>query len=102
MPTAVLIDGAYFLRRFSSTFPNLSPDKPSSVALGVITLAAYHIAVRIGPSQTLAAMETWRFRPEESEHLYRIFFYDCALWTGRCLAGLQKTGQPDHPWRQKL
>jgi uncharacterized LabA/DUF88 family protein len=78
MPTAVLIDGAYFLRRFSSTFPNLNVDDPKAAALAVVAMAAYHVAVRIGPAQTLAAIENVRFRPEESQHLYRIFFYDCA------------------------
>jgi uncharacterized LabA/DUF88 family protein len=81
MPTAVLIDGAYFLRRFSSSFPTLSAENPKAVALGVVAMAAYHVAVRLGPTQTLAAIDGVKFRPEESPHLYRIFFYDCAPLT---------------------
>ncbi len=77
MPTAVLIDGAYFLRRFSSSFPDRQVESPKDVALAVVAMAAYHIAVRLGPAQTLAAIDHHKFQPEESEHLYRIFFYDC-------------------------
>jgi uncharacterized protein (TIGR00288 family) len=83
MPTAVLIDGAYFLRRFHSSFPNLDANSAKDVEIGVIAMAAYHLSVRLGPQQMIAAMDHAKFRFEESEYLYRIFFYDCAPLTKR-------------------
>jgi uncharacterized LabA/DUF88 family protein len=77
MPTAILIDGAYFLRRFSSTFPDLDARSPDDVALAVSSLATYHVAFRLGAKPMLSAIEAGDFLPEESPHLYRIFFYDC-------------------------
>jgi uncharacterized LabA/DUF88 family protein len=77
LPTAILIDGAYFLRRFSHTFPTLDAHSPEDVAYGVEHLAAYHIAIRLGPKPTLAALEAGAFLPNEHPQLYRIFFYDC-------------------------
>jgi uncharacterized LabA/DUF88 family protein len=81
MPTAVFIDGAYFLRRFLASFPNLDATSAEDVKIAVTTLAAYHLAVRLGPQQMMAAIDNAKFRFEESEHLYRIFFYDCAPLT---------------------
>ena len=77
LPTAILIDGAYFLWRFNSAFPALDPESPSDVALAVSSIADYHIASRLGPKPTLAAINAGDFLPVESSHLYRIFFYDC-------------------------
>ena len=77
MPTAVVIDGAYFLRRFSHSFPDFSATDADDIALGVISMAAYHVATRLQarPEWTTATQN--RFRPEETSELYRIFFYDC-------------------------
>lgn len=83
MPTAVVIDGAFFLRRFSSAFPNLDPRDADDVALGVIGMAAYHVAVRVKASPAMQVTDSTQFRPEESGELYRIFFYDCPPLTKR-------------------
>ena len=47
MPTAVVIDGAFFLRRFKHSFPNLRPEIAEDVAVGVVSLAAFHVATRL-------------------------------------------------------
>lgn len=83
MPTAVVIDGAYFLRRFRHTFPNLNPNSPEDICRGVSGIADYHLAARLGPVPTLRAIEAREFLPVESPHLYRIFFYDCPPLTKR-------------------
>ena len=83
MPTAVVIDGAFFLRRFNSAFPNLDATNPQDVATGVICMAAYHVAVRVQAGSVSTATERANFRPEESGQLYRIFFYDCPPLTKR-------------------
>jgi len=83
MPTAIVIDGAYFLRRFRHTFPDLNPTSPENVCLGVSAIADYHLAARLGPLPTLRAIEAKEFLPVESSHLYRIFFYDCPPLTKR-------------------
>ncbi len=77
MPTSVLIDGAYFLRRFSSSFPKLNSQDPKDVAWAVVYIAAHHLAVRNNPAQQLDAIDKFKFKPEESTQFYRIFFYDC-------------------------
>jgi uncharacterized LabA/DUF88 family protein len=77
MPTAIVVDGAYFLHRFRHTFPNLNASDPKAVAYGLIFMPAWHIAIRLGPRPTLAAIQSADFRPEETSELYRIFFYDC-------------------------
>jgi uncharacterized LabA/DUF88 family protein len=83
MPTAIVIDGAYFLRRFRHTFPDLDPTSPEDVCRGVSGIADYHLAARLGPVPTLRAIEAKEFLPLESSHLYRIFFYDCPPLTKR-------------------
>lgn len=77
MSTALVIDGAYFLRRFKKAFPKRDPSDPQAVAKAVEWLAFYHVATRITPSVMNAKLATQQWRPEESEFLYRIFFYDC-------------------------
>lgn len=88
MPTAVVIDGAYFLRRFKHRYPDLDPQNAKEVALGVIWLAAAHVAIRVGVDPTTSIGQadgkkildtSWA----ESKDLYRIFFYDCAPLTKR-------------------
>jgi uncharacterized LabA/DUF88 family protein len=91
MPTAVVIDGAYFLRRFHHSFPNLDPACAQDLTLGVVMLAAYHVTTRLNANPVLQAIDGGeydpakmpRFRPEESPELYRIFFYDCPPLTKR-------------------
>ena len=77
MATAIVIDGAYFLRRFGSTFPKLDSMSPEAIGYGITFLAAWHLAIRLGPRETLDQIERNRFRPEETPALYRVFFYDC-------------------------
>ena len=61
MQTAVLIDGAFFLRRFHAVFTGRDHLDPTEVADTAFALAVAHIR-----------------RVERPRHaLYRIFFYDC-------------------------
>ncbi len=84
MPTAVVIDGAFFLRRFSNAFPNLDSGKAEDVALGVMCIAAFHVSTRLHATPTWNGnVDGERYRPEETPELYRIFFYDCPPWTKR-------------------
>ncbi len=71
MPTAIVVDGAYFLRRFSSRYPHLDVLNPSEVTVGIYALAIGHLGVR--------DKAAWARQDNlvESDLLYRIFFYDC-------------------------
>lgn len=83
MPTAVVIDGAYFLRRFRHSFPHLDASDPRQVAWAVVYMAGWHLAVR-NKSEPVAAGDLEKgFRPSESPSLYRVFFYDCPPLTKR-------------------
>jgi uncharacterized LabA/DUF88 family protein len=76
MPTAVVIDGAFFLRRFSHRYPELDPHRSADVVLGV---GADPVNL-IGQVNGRKVLDTkWT----ESPDLYRIFFYDCAPLTKR-------------------
>jgi uncharacterized LabA/DUF88 family protein len=88
MPTAVVIDGAFFLRRFKHRYPELDPHSPIDVTLGVMWLAAAHVAIRVGADSSKLigesrGVKTFDTRWTESADLYRIFFYDCAPLTKR-------------------
>jgi uncharacterized LabA/DUF88 family protein len=92
MPTAIMIDGAYYLRRFRYSFPNADAKIASEVAAGVMILAAWHVATSIRDTDILDMLEHRRFdavrneaytRMVESQSLYRIFFYDCPPLTKR-------------------
>jgi uncharacterized LabA/DUF88 family protein len=60
MPTAILIDGVFFLKRFSRCYPSKDPRDPVVVAKTAFELALSHLEDKEGKRQ-----------------LYRIFFYDC-------------------------
>jgi uncharacterized LabA/DUF88 family protein len=81
MPTAVVIDGAYFLRRFKHSFAKLDSNDAQQVASGLLRLVVFHLMKRVDTSPVWAnsnRAETKHFRPHETSELYRIFFYDCA------------------------
>jgi uncharacterized LabA/DUF88 family protein len=61
MPTAILIDGGFFLRRFRTCYPQKSPDEPQIVAKTAFELALSHLEEKGGIRHDL----------------YRVFFYDC-------------------------
>jgi uncharacterized protein (TIGR00288 family) len=77
MRTAILVDGAFFLRRFRSCFPHHDAHDAKSVAYGLRLLAESHVAKTIDPevlqANTYAATPTLL----ESKSFYRLFFYDC-------------------------
>lgn len=62
MLTAILIDGAFFLKRFPKIYPNCNPMSPHAVADTAHRMACYHLNDRKGTPV---------------HDLYRIFFYDC-------------------------
>ncbi len=76
MSTAVVIDGAFFLRRFHHSFPDLDRADARAIAAGVIGIAAFHTAAGLGWAAKSAAREAVQSQQESTE-LYRIFFYDC-------------------------
>ena len=77
MPTAVVIDGAFFLWRFKNSFPDHEPNNPAHIAECVRLLAHWHVVQRIGPLKVQADIRDLGLIPEETNELYRIFFYDC-------------------------
>lgn len=95
MPTAVLIDGAYFLRRFKGRYPSLDPSDPKAVAFGTLWLAALHVALRANQSPPAMNIENgvltgFDMQWIESNDLYRIFFYDCPPLTKRAHLPISK------------
>ena len=77
MATAILVDGAFFLRRFKHCFPDHDRGDPTSVAHGLGMLAYWHLVQRLGSSNVMAQVSKHELL-EESRQFYRIFFYDCA------------------------
>ncbi len=76
MATAILVDGAFFLRRFEFSFPDHDSSDPKSVAFGLKLLANWHLVQRIGPTAVHEQLARHSLL-EESREFYRIFFYDC-------------------------
>lgn len=77
MPTALVIDGAYFLRRFRWSFPSLDAANPERVAHAVGWMAFWHLHHRMRPKLLDRAMDHANYSPAEDSELYRVFFYDC-------------------------
>lgn len=97
MPTAIVVDGAYFLRRFRNRYPSLDPNSPVDVCLGVMWLAATHIGIRdsFSPSDYLKGDgegKRFLFDWAETSTFYRLFFYDCAPLTKRTQLPISKRG----------
>lgn len=90
MATAILVDGAFFLRRFKHCFPDLDRDNPSSVAHGLGLLAYWHLAQRMGPS-AVTELLAQNFLLAESREFYRLFFYDCPPLAKRMHRPLSKS-----------
>lgn len=91
MATALLIDGAYFLRRFRWSFPPFNPSDPKDVARAVGWMGFWHLHFRIRPKLLERSVEHARFDPAEGEDLYRIFFYDCPPLTKKMHRPISKT-----------
>jgi uncharacterized LabA/DUF88 family protein len=88
MPTAIVVDGAYFLRRFKNRYPTLDQHSPNDVALGLVWLAAQHIGIRsrssnFGLLKSMGGRKQFDMDWAETSDLYRIFFYDCPPLTKR-------------------
>jgi uncharacterized LabA/DUF88 family protein len=76
MATAILVDGAFFLRRFKHCFPDNNRSDPTSVAEGLGVLAYWHLVQRIGPTEVMEQVARNALLAE-SRQFYRLFFYDC-------------------------
>lgn len=76
MATAILVDGAFFPRRFKHCFPDHNRESPASVAHGLGMLAFWHLVQRIG-SKNVEKLVSENNLLAESREFYRIFFYDC-------------------------
>lgn len=61
MPTAILIDGAFFLKRLPTIYPTVNANDPKEVAGKMHEMAISHLRQNNGTRR----------------ELYRIFFYDC-------------------------
>ena len=83
MSTAIVVDGAYFLRRFDFSFPHLDARDPTQVAWAVMYLAGWHLRIRHRSEPIVAGDMAKGFIPAESPSLYRVFFYDCPPLTKR-------------------
>ena len=83
MSTAVVIDGAFFLRRFGYSFPHLDLNDPGQVAWAVLHLAGWHLNIRHLSEPVARGDLDAGFQPSESPALYRVFFYDCPPLTKR-------------------
>ena len=73
MPTAFVIDGAYFLRRLRWSFPAIDHQDPVAIVDAMWRLVHWHL-------QDIPAFRRDRdtgVRSMESPALYRILFYDC-------------------------
>jgi uncharacterized LabA/DUF88 family protein len=95
MPTAIVVDGAYFLRRFKYRYPNLDPNNPTDVKVGLMWLSAQHIGIRHGfdPSAYLVMEDDHKrfdLQWSETSNLYRVFFYDCPPLTKRTQLPISK------------
>lgn len=66
MATAILIDGAYFIKRFRSLEPHNALD-PKRAAEQAVRWSLAHLSQKVGRNKEI------RIRSD----LYRIFFYDC-------------------------
>uniref|UniRef100_A0A7V4XUQ0 NYN domain-containing protein n=1 Tax=Acidobacterium capsulatum TaxID=33075 RepID=A0A7V4XUQ0_9BACT len=70
MPTAILIDGGYFLKRFPSCYPGRDRRDPALVARTAFEISLSHLKEVFGRRDS--GTETILTR-----ELHRIFFYDC-------------------------
>lgn len=82
MATAILVDGAFFLRRFKHSFPDHDRNDSKSVAQGLGLQAYWHLAQRLGPSAVQDQIAL-HLPLAESQDYYRLFFYDCPPFTKR-------------------
>jgi len=77
LKTAIMIDGAFFLRRFSRKYPLIDRDDVIKVANAIHSHALRHTWQKMGRRDTSN-------KPIfEQSDLYRIFFYDCPPFEGR-------------------
>lgn len=83
MPTAFVIDGAYFLRRFKNCFPHLNENEPSHITIGLGWMIAFHMRYRLNETIPGDAITAHEANFVESAELYRVFFYDCPPLTDR-------------------
>jgi uncharacterized LabA/DUF88 family protein len=77
MATAILVDGAFFLRRFSRSFPDHDRNDPKSVVLGLTLLVSWHLVQRIGPPKEMDNVNLEMVPLFEAREFFRLFFYDC-------------------------
>lgn len=76
MAMALVIDGAYFLRRLRWSFPEVDATEPQAVADAVWDIARWHLSFRMAMLPGAPSSDSGGSLVESRE-LYRIFFYDC-------------------------
>ncbi len=82
MATAILVDGAFFLRRLRYSFPNVDRSDPIAVAGALRWQVFWNLSLRMGPKAVNQLVADQRLLAE-SDEFYRIFFYDCRPLTKR-------------------
>lgn len=75
MPTAILVDGAFFIKRFRAIEPQNAHDARRAAECAH-RWACAHLSPRRNGTGANASPERQRRRQDRRE-LYRIFFYDC-------------------------
>lgn len=61
MPTAILVDGGFFIKRYRQIYPNAGDQLPQKVAKNLHEICLKHLSSN----------------QKETRGLYRIFYYDC-------------------------
>jgi uncharacterized LabA/DUF88 family protein len=75
--TAILVDGAYFLKRFRAVYPDKAAEDPQIVAKTMHDMACAHLYPKKGGQR---------------RDLYRIFFYDCPPLSKKVHRPISKRG----------
>ncbi|MFZ5993345.1 MAG: NYN domain-containing protein [Deinococcota bacterium] len=87
MPTAILVDGGFFLYRYPKVYGPIDPQRPEEeaerVAKDLYQMATKHLSRK---KRSQEGNEGW----VRDRELYRIFFYDCPPLTKRIHNPLSK------------
>lgn len=91
MPTAFVVDGAYFIRRFRSCFPTLDRENADHIVKGLGWMVSMHMRYRTNSAPLVNEPTPDERNISESKELYRIFFYDCPPLQKRLHRPISKT-----------
>ena len=94
--TAILVDGAFFLKRYGKLYKNGVNHTPETVTSNLYTICHRHLTTKKNLDQN-----------NQQENLYRIFYYDCYPLKFRIHHPLTKklidfSKTPEHHFRQEF